>query len=620
MANGRLEETRQEKPVASMGDPVCAMYAATIRSPRRRSAIRSLSRTVALSLLVFLTVSFHGQDAPQAQALERALVRAVERDDSDTVLRLLDGLDAKEFGFSPWLHVAARHESPEVAALLIERGAKVNARDDNGWTPLHYALLDGHDRPAFRTAKVLLEQGADVRAATAAVGWTPLHLAAILSGAVVWPDSDEPGGWMVVGRGHGPDVLDIVQTLIERGADVGARTRIGGWSPARVAKASDGHRRYGLAAGASSEAVLVAIQAAGGKDEGCDDAPMLPTYVYGHVWRDPRRHNAAVAPGCEYNLPFVVPAGAAGYHYDAAAGNLVEVLVDGRAQQPTGENALCRWRDKRAALEGYRDALSALRVGESPSWRRDPGKSVEKPLWEGSLPARSVSAAVVESQLERLRGLPDVARVRNADLDSRRWRVVVAGYVGVPRPESVNVCEGVVLVRDGAKGEWHSIYDCAHVHKLRFAATRYPRPCIPATAASAGRVSPAIWKWISPHAPHGCGTNPTAPTGALVGSDRNDDVAVAGKSAPRLLRRMRYGAKRGPWTRLGRDTGASRRRRSERPRRVRRDHLDAQRPHRPPKPRPVRLVDTGSTYGRPFGAGPENTVAGSRRPISDLGM
>ena len=554
MANGRLEETRQEKPVASMGDPVCAMCAATIRSPRRRSAIRSLSRTVALSLLVFLAVSVHGQDVPQAQVLERALGRAVERDDSDAVLRLLDGLDAKEFGFSPWLHVAARHESPEVAALLIERGAEVNARDDIGWTPLHYALLDGPDRPAFRTAKVLLEQGADVHAATAAVGWTPLHLAAILGGAVVWPDSDGPSGWMVAERGHGPDVLDIVQLLIDRGADVGARTRVGGWSPARVAKLSDGHRRYGLAAGASSEAVLAAIQAAGGKDEGCDDAPMLPGYVYGHVWRDPQRHDAAVAPGCEYNLPFVAPAGAAGYsvagsftvpdanealrftvigfveenwltlvslqaqqglarpimafdhymdyqglcldratnthtavftreysgkccpwvdtayyHYDAAAGNLVEVLVDGGVQQPTGENALCRWRDKRAALEGYRDALSALRVGESPSWRRwrrDAGISVEKPLWEGSLPARSVSAAVVESQLERLRGLPDVARVRNADLDSRRWRVVVAGYVGVPRPESVDVCEGVVLVRDGAKGEWHSIYDCAHVHNI----------------------------------------------------------------------------------------------------------------------------------------------------------
>ena len=116
------------------------------------------------------------------------------------------------------LHVAARSESPEVAALLLERGAEVDARDAIGWTPLYYALLRGVDRPAFRTANLLLEQGANANAATAAMGWTPLHLAAYLS------DS-------------GVEVLDIVQTLIERGADVGARMRIGGWSPARVAKA-----------------------------------------------------------------------------------------------------------------------------------------------------------------------------------------------------------------------------------------------------------------------------------------------------------------------------------------------------------------------------------------------
>ena len=203
--------------------------------------------------------------------------------------------------------MAARYESPEVAALLIERGAEVNARDAIGWTPLHDALLRQIERPAFRAANVLLEHGADVDAATAAMGWTPLHLAAHLSGADVWPDSDEPNGRKVVEYGHGPDVLDIVRTLIERGADVGARTRVGGWSPARVVEASDGCKCHGLEAGASSKAVRAAIQAAGGKDEGCDDAPMLPTYGGGRPGHEPQQRDVAVAAGCEYNLPFTVP-------------------------------------------------------------------------------------------------------------------------------------------------------------------------------------------------------------------------------------------------------------------------------------------------------------------------
>lgn len=435
------------------------------------------------------------------------------------------------------LRRAVGEESPEMVALLIERGAEVDARDDVGWTPLHHALLGYYgDGDTIAEANVLLEHGVDVNAATATVGWTPLHLAAHL---------------------RGPGVLEIVQALIEQGADVNARTRIGGWSPARVARASDERRRNGPDAGASSTAVLAAIQAAGGKDEGCDDAPMLPVYVRGSpaYWEDQARwRESGAAAGCEYNLPFAVPhvlnAGGrsvpgsftvpgvdeallfAGfgifeansdidyfdvaslqdrhgailpimafdnrtdykglcldretnthaavftrsydgsccpwddtvyYHYDADAGNLVEAFVDGVVTQPTGVHAECRWRDTVSGLESYEDALSQLRVGDSaswPWWDEDLDTSSD-PLWEGPLPTRVVPAEVVEAQLERLRGLPEVVRVWNADLNSPERQIVVAEYVGVPRSESVDVCEGVLLAWDEANREWRSIYDCA---------------------------------------------------------------------------------------------------------------------------------------------------------------
>ena len=504
------------------------------------------------------------------------LNEAVKRDAPDTVLRLLDGVDADELGFSPLheaagrgslrvaralldagfdanlgvtkpLHMAARYESPEVAALLIDRGADVSATDA-GWTPLHYALLEDTDRPGLRTAKLLVEHGADVNATTTVMGWTPLHFAAHLSVAHV-SRRGEAGEreWEVSANAHGADVLQLVRTLIERGADANSRTRIGGWTPLRVATESNDRRRHPVEPSESLEAVLAALRAAGGKDEGCDDAPTLPTYSAGW-WEGPRQRHSAVAPGCEYNLSFTVPyivsaggrsvAGsftAAGakealffesvgvldghnffdvvglqdrhgavrpimavdhytlyqglcldretnthtavftrsydgsccpwedtvyYHYDADAGSLVEILVDDVVTQPTGADAECRWRDKAAGLAAYQDALSALRVGDSPgSWPRD--LHTGPLLWEGLLPTRTVSAEVVESQLEVLRGLPDVVRVRNADSGSPNWKIVVAEYVGIPRPESVDVCEGVLLAWDEADREWRSIYDCA---------------------------------------------------------------------------------------------------------------------------------------------------------------
>ena len=494
---------------------------------------------------------------PDPDAVQRIrLCVAIRRDDGETVLELLDVVDMERADCAPvlheaarldsWqvakalleagfdanlgvdkpLHTAARHESPRVAALLIEYGAEVNARDDIGWTPLHYALVKGVKRPGFQTANMLLERGADVNAATAAVGWTPLHLAAHLSR---------------VGYAYGydgPDVLDIVQQLIERGADVGARTRVGAWSPAWVAKASE-EPRDDIEGGASSQAVLAAIQAAGGEDEGCD----APRY----------RERGDTTPGCEYNQPFAVP-GAVGvgghrvaggsftapgaeealqfagygivdggpwlrllsledrqgvvrpittldyedykglcldrqtnthaavftrphapggnccewldtfyYQYDADVGNLALVFVDQHAEQPTGKNAECLWRaseaernDHRRAARTFDDALSVLRVGEFPNW---PDRNRPQPLWEGLLPTRAVSTEVVEAQLERLRGLP-VGRVWDVDSDSPEWKVVVAEY-NTQQSELADACEGVVLVWNGARQEWRSIYDCA---------------------------------------------------------------------------------------------------------------------------------------------------------------
>ena len=73
----------------------------------------------------------------------RALYRASRLGHVECMRILLDVGKANVNGLSlrsyTALHGAALHGSPEAAALLIERGAKVNAVSANGWTPLDEA-------------------------------------------------------------------------------------------------------------------------------------------------------------------------------------------------------------------------------------------------------------------------------------------------------------------------------------------------------------------------------------------------------------------------------------------------------------------------------------------------
>ena len=469
--------------------------------------------------------------------LARRMSEAIRDDDVGTVRQLLDSAGIESFGSA--LHAAARFESPRAAALLIERGADVNS--DGGWTQLHFALLDGTDRPALQVANLLLEHGADVHAATSAMGWTPLHFAAHLSG------SD---------RVRGTDVLRIVRTLMERGADVNARTRVGGWTPVRVAGESGG-----------SADVLAALRFAGGRDDGCDDAPMVPAYRGGSRGRRMEWEQRRAEGTSECDMPFAVPGvvdagswrGGAGsftapgadealliesvgffegrhtklaalrdrhgairpimtfdgytdiqglcfdaetathtavftrgfdgcclpvdtayYHYDADAGTLAEVFVDeGEQHSPASADEACRWRDKMAGLDVYEDALNALRVGSLPALVATGDNALDAlrtALWAGlvlvaegalhPLASRVVPTEVVETQLERLRKLSDIARVWSPDVESPRWKVVAAEYLGVVRRESLDACKGVLLVWDGARQEWHSIYDCAEIFAI----------------------------------------------------------------------------------------------------------------------------------------------------------
>ena len=64
-----------------------------------------------------------------------------------------------ELGSTP-LHIAATSSNPEIAKLLVARGANVNARDNNGTTPLHIAAYTGRKE----LVEFFLSKGADAYA------------------------------------------------------------------------------------------------------------------------------------------------------------------------------------------------------------------------------------------------------------------------------------------------------------------------------------------------------------------------------------------------------------------------------------------------------------------------
>jgi ankyrin repeat protein len=117
-----------------------------------------------------------------------------------------------EGGYTP-LHLVCRKNFNmaknrlEIAVILIAAGADVNAVDDSGTTSLHMAVTGGLEE----LARLLIEYGADVNARTGYHELTPLHQAS--SG------------------GH----LAIIKLLLEKGADVNSASAAG-WTPLHAAK------------------------------------------------------------------------------------------------------------------------------------------------------------------------------------------------------------------------------------------------------------------------------------------------------------------------------------------------------------------------------------------------
>jgi ankyrin repeat protein len=144
---------------------------------------------------------------------EDKLLTAVKNGDNDLARLLIEkgaDLNAKDdYQYTP-LHWAAKGGHTTLARLLIEKGADLNTKDERKQTPLHWAAMYGH----IDLARLLIEKGADLNAKDD-YQYTPLHWAA------------ENGD------------IDLTRLLIEKGADLNARDAKQ-WTPLHWA-AENGH-------------------------------------------------------------------------------------------------------------------------------------------------------------------------------------------------------------------------------------------------------------------------------------------------------------------------------------------------------------------------------------------
>ncbi|XP_044764467.1 ankyrin-3-like [Coccinella septempunctata] len=175
-------------------------------SYQRKTALELLvgdkTRHSSRDKLVMCLLLKHGANPLKCRSRETIMQRILRHKDSALIINFLMFVkDINIFhGGSTALHIAVSRRLKDVVEYIISRNElNINMRTNGKWTALHEATKAGR----LDIIKTLLDNGADVEARDEA-GQTPLH-------------------WAV--RFHSS--MDLVKTLVESGADVNSKDEYG---------------------------------------------------------------------------------------------------------------------------------------------------------------------------------------------------------------------------------------------------------------------------------------------------------------------------------------------------------------------------------------------------------
>lgn len=169
------------------------------------------------------------------------MLRAAESGDPNRLLLFLragmpvDARDAREW--TP-LMVAAFHGNEAAAKLLIEHGADPQARDRDGYTPLHWGALAGYSEVVCLVAaraEVNVQSKAGITALLQAAAAGHLAVARVLLEAGANPNIASAEGWTPMHKSVANKHAEVVRLLLASGASVSAR-HINGATPLSLAR------------------------------------------------------------------------------------------------------------------------------------------------------------------------------------------------------------------------------------------------------------------------------------------------------------------------------------------------------------------------------------------------
>ena len=217
-----LDRAAENTSLAMVGKLLAAGADANAARASGLTPLMVAARTGSRPVVEALLASGAAVNARTGAANGTALMWAVAGSHADVAGALLDagaepGTSTAD-GFTPLLFAAANGDIP-MAEALIAAGVDVNDTGTDGTHALPYAIANGQDE----FARFLLRRGADANSAMG--GIHALHVAAANVGTWLgdWSRGHGYGG-RFRGRNLAPDRrLTLLQTLLERGADVNVR-------------------------------------------------------------------------------------------------------------------------------------------------------------------------------------------------------------------------------------------------------------------------------------------------------------------------------------------------------------------------------------------------------------